>query len=138
MQVQFLGNKITDQIRLKYPDNQILIDQDFHLDQGKHYFVLALLIKRNGGIIIDCIGKHGHIGYYPIDFFKITDGSVSKYWLMQINQNGDITFYPKEYYENEYFHDDLSEDDPEMVRQFHDLVKRFKEEYELSKTPPNA
>jgi hypothetical protein len=128
MKVQFLGKKITENIRTKYLENQILIDQDFHLKIGKQYTVFALIVKKNGAIIIDCLGEYGHIGHYPIDFFKIIDNNVSKYWLVKIKENGNLTLYPKEYYDNEYFHDDLSEDDPEMIRQFHDLINRIQEE----------
>jgi hypothetical protein len=130
MRIKFIGKNVTETIRTKYPDNQILIDHDFHLDIGETYLVVAIYINKKNGIIIDCINKYGQIGYYPIDFFEITDSRVSKYWVMKIKENGDITFYPKEYYENEFFHDDLSEDIPEVVEQFHDLVKRFKEEFD--------
>jgi hypothetical protein len=129
MIVKYLGSNLTVEVKKKY-DLVYNLNQDYHLDIDQNYLVVALIIKKNGAIILHCINKYGHIGYYPFDFFQIVESKVSKYWFIGNNSHGDITFLPKEYYENEYFHDDLSEDDSETVRKFHDLVKRLRAEHE--------
>ena len=71
---------------------------------------------------------YSHLSNCPIDLFEVVDNRTSKYWRFGKSKLDDITFLPEEYYNNEYFHDDLSEDNPETVLQFHDMVRRFKEE----------
>jgi len=127
MKVRFKTREITEGLISKY-DNPLLAKQDFHLDIGSDYLVFGLYIQKNGAIVIDCLNKYRHLRDYPLDLFEVVDNRVSKYWEMNISKNGDTTFLPNEYYENEYFHDDLSEDIPEVVAKFHDLVKRMTEE----------
>jgi hypothetical protein len=129
MKVKFKTNEITEALIEKF-DNPFLSEQGFSLDIGDDYLVFGLYIKKNGAIIIDCLNKYNHLHSYPLDLFEVIDNRISKYWIFRVRENGVISFLPKEYYDNEYFHDDLSEDDPKIVLQFHDLIKRFKAEYE--------
>jgi hypothetical protein len=128
MKVRFKSKEITQSIMKKF-NNTLLIKQDFHLDIGGDYLVLGLYIQLNGAIMIDCLNKYGHLGNYPLDLFEIIDGRASKYWHMKVHESGEISFLPKEYYDNEYFHDDLSEDVPEIIMQFQDLLRRLNFEY---------
>jgi hypothetical protein len=125
MKVKFKTKQITNELVAKF-ENPLLLKQDFHLDIDACYIVFGLYIRKNGAITIDCLNKYDHLRDYPLDLFEVVDNTVSKYWLMKTREDGGVSFMPKEYYDNEYFHDDLSEDDPEMIRQFVDLVKRFK------------
>ncbi|MFC3813336.1 hypothetical protein [Lacihabitans lacunae] len=128
MKVKFKTKEITEALIIKF-NNPFLAKQGFSLDIGEEYLVFGLYIEKNGAIVIDCLNKNNHLHNYPLDLFEVVDNRVSKYWKMKIRENGEITFLPNEYYENEYFHDDLSEDTPEIVEQFHDMIKRFQEEF---------
>lgn len=127
MKVTFKTKEITEDLVKKFANEQLL-HQDFHLDINDTYLVFGLFIKNNGAVIIDCLNKYNHVHSYPLDLFEIEDGKVSKYWIMKVNKNGEIQFSVKEFYDNIYFLDDLSEDIPEVVSQFQDLLKRMQNE----------
>jgi hypothetical protein len=125
MRVRFLGIDNLNILKTKYLDFNF--NQDFHFKKDEVYLVLSIRVSQNGAII-DCLNMYGHISFAPIDLFEVVDNNVSRYWRIKIWEDNEISFSPKEYYENEYFHDDLSEDIPEVVAKFHDLVKRMTEE----------
>lgn len=131
MIVKLKNKAISENLILKYC-NELSKDREIHLDLDADYLVICLYINNNGSVLAFCLNKYEHIAEYPLDLFEIKDNSVSSYWLMKFKENGDITFFPKEFYDNEYFLDDLSEDDPKTVLQFHDLINRLKAEQKFT------
>lgn len=117
-------------------------DQANNLGVGKHYFpgqmVFGLKIDQEyivycvsilgGAPWVDIISESGLYCYsVPLCLFDIIDNRVSRYWKIQICDDGDILFWPKSFYKP-YYHDDLSEGIPEVVADFLKVKKLIDEE----------
>jgi hypothetical protein len=97
-------------------------NQAFGVTVGKIYLVLALefYIKLPGfgtGVMIQFLDDDGHIGFAPLFLFDIVDDRSSKYWQARFREDGSLILQPPSFY-REYYHDDLSEDLPEVVEDF--------------------
>lgn len=72
-------------------------------------------------------------GYYclsiPAALFEITDSRCSSFWKARIHQDGAVTLWPTEFYEP-YFHDKLSDHDPEMRKLFESVLKKLAAEFD--------
>ena len=119
---------------------------DFHKKQafgvtvGNVYLVLALEfhIKLPGfgtGVMIQFLDDDGHIGFAPLFLFEIVDGRPSKHWECRFRENGSLTLQPPSFY-REYYHDDLSEDVPEVVEDFKRVRALLESESEKPKEGP--
>jgi hypothetical protein len=68
----------------------------------------------------------------PLCLFNIIENRISRYWKFQVWDNGDILFWPNSFYKP-YYHDDLTEGNPEVVADFL-KVKRLIDEEASSET----
>lgn len=91
---------------------------------GREYLVLALIIdaaaESNGrgawlGILME--PEIPTVIEVPICLFEIVDPRVSRYWEIRVSDKGVVRFWPPSFY-REYYHDDLSDRDPETVKDF--------------------
>lgn len=98
--------------------------KDF-LNIGDEYIVYGLTMQNT--IIYVQIYIDNKLISIPIELFEIIDSRVSKYWLVTYT---DITtrFWPNEFYQ-EYFHDDLFEEIPEIVSKFNDVKNKIENEF---------
>jgi len=123
-----------EQIAKLGPD--FLKRQTFGVTVGEEYLVLGLQFQINStlfgtGVVIQFINDDGHIGFAPLYLFEIIDGRPSKYWEARFWEDGSLTLWPTSFY-REYYHDDLSEDVPEVVEDF----KRVRALLESEATKP--
>lgn len=94
---------------------------DFHVTVGKVYVVLGISFNFNDPSrrysMVEIVNDYGHLSSVLLILFEIVDSHVSKYWLVREIASNIFTFWPPDFY-TEYFHDDLSEDVPEVVERF--------------------
>jgi hypothetical protein len=53
----------------------------------------------------------------PLCLFEIVDPRVSRYWEIHVSDEGMVRLWPPSFY-REYYHDDLSDRAPEIVKDF--------------------
>lgn len=106
----------------------------FGIEPGEEYVVLALTVDfgtRHTGLgpwVQIYTRKHvvHAITSAPLCLFEIIDPRVSRYWEVRAPDGATAaTFWPSSFY-RPYYHDDLSEDVPEVVADFErvlDLVE---------------
>lgn len=64
----------------------------------------------------------------PSVLFDITDPRVSRYWIARPNGEFGVTLWPEEFYEA-YFHDRVTDYEPEASAAFRDTVARLEAEF---------
>jgi hypothetical protein len=102
---------------------------------GREYVVLGLAFfsHSNGfgtGTYVHLKGDTDDLSWAPIFLFEVVDGSASAHWETRVQEDGTVTLYPPCFYD-EYFHFDLSEDEPGAVRCFQDVVSELTHEAEM-------
>lgn len=65
----------------------------------------------------------------PLFLFEITDPRPSALWEVRIHKDGALTLWPRAFYE-EFFHDRLSDGDPEMVAALRHIQRAMWKEME--------
>lgn len=98
--------------------------QDF-LNLGEEYIVFAITIQKHTTYIQIYIDKK--LISVPLELFEIIDSRVSKYWLVSYI-NSTTRFWPNEFYQ-EFFHDDLFEEVPEIVLKFNNVKNKIEKEF---------
>lgn len=100
---------------------------EFNLKLGQEYVVYGISFL-GGAPWVEIVGESNTYVYsVPLCLFEITDGTVSKYWVARIDQDGDILMWPPSFYKA-YYHDDLSEGILEVVKDFQRVQKLIMEE----------
>jgi hypothetical protein len=95
----------------------------YSITSGKEYtvFGLSFLFGSDGnGCFIQILSDYEHLITVPIALFEIVDKRLSVLWELKIFNDGDVTLWPPSFY-RDYYHDDLSEDIPDVVLDFKDL-----------------
>jgi len=110
-------------------------NQAFGVTVGKEYLVFGLhfLIKCEGfgtGVQVQFLDDDGHLGFAPLFMFTIVDGRPSKYWEARFWEDGHLTLQPPSFY-RDYYHDDLSEDVPEVVEDFKRVRAMLESEFNV-------
>lgn len=114
---------------------QLGIDKHYHPERmgfnirvGQEYLVFAITFL--GGVPwVDILSQSGAYVYsVPLCLFEIMDGVVSKYWVARVGQNGDFCLWPPSFY-TPYYHDDLTNGVPEVVKDFQRVRQLIMEEY---------
>ncbi len=77
-----------------------------------------------------------HLVLYPAALFEVSDARCSSYWQAAISDNGSLILRPKELYQ-EFFHDDLSENDRAARQTLDAVITRLKDEFPESATRPH-
>lgn len=104
---------------------------EFHISLDKEYVVLGISFMLDDSVgrcsFVEVTNDYGHLSSVPLLLFEIIDPRVSKYWV--IRQLGSFTFtlWPNDFY-TEYFHDDLSNNVPEIVESFNKIRIKLEEE----------
>ena len=110
--------------------------QAFGIEPGEEYVVLALTVdfgSRHLGLgpwVRIYTRKHvAHIiTSAPLCLFEVVDPRPSRYWELRAPEGATVaTLWPPSFY-REYYHDDLSEDVPEVVADFERVVKLLEDE----------
>lgn len=90
---------------------------EFGVKAGHEYIVFGITFL-SGAPWVDILSQSRTYVYsVPLCLFNVVDGSVSKYWVAKVDQNGNFFLWPPSFYQP-YYHDDLSEGVPEVVEDF--------------------
>jgi hypothetical protein len=105
----------------------------YQLTVGKDYLVLGLSFLVNSAIygsssLLEVCDDAGRCISIPTMLFEVVDPRPSRFWLAKRVGETDFIFWPEEFYQ-EYFHDRLSDRQPEAVATFSDVLNRLDAEF---------
>ena len=107
-------------------------DYSSYFTIGKVYVVLGVTYDSNPDsysiTLIDLRDDIGNCTSIPICLTEIIDPRPSIFWRGKIIEN-DLVLWPTEFY-REFFHDDLSEEKPEIRKVFDIVVDRLTYEFD--------
>ena len=99
-------------------------DRSFGVVQGREYLVLGMDIDPGTGAFgtgawVDVLMEPDipTLVPAPLCLFEVVDPRVSRYWEIRISLDGSVRLWPSSFY-REYYHSDLSDRDPEIVKDF--------------------
>jgi hypothetical protein len=100
--------------------------------KGREYIVLGLTYEcqsstYGGQPVFEIENDVGSLSLVPAFLFEIVDGSASRHWQFRFRDGCILEFLPPSFFRS-YYHDDLSEGVPEVVRDFREVCARFWEE----------
>ena len=104
------------------------LESHFGILKGQEYTVLGITFSASLNITLYQVYTGSYITHPPAVLFEITDPRVSQHWEAKSSSDGDLTLWPSVFY-RDYFHDELSEGNHEMVEEFHKLHRLLKEEF---------
>lgn len=105
----------------------------FSLTIGRDYLVLGVQFIRKSTIygavtLLDIENDDGVLVPIPNILFQIVDGQISKCWEARQDADGDLKFWPQEFY-RDYFHDDLSNGNAAALTAFRAARERLRQEF---------
>jgi hypothetical protein len=108
-------------------------NQRFGITEGKEYLALGLHFNINTpgfgtGVAIQIFNDNRHIVFPPLSLFQIIDGRPSRYWVARLLENGSLELQPPSF-NQEYYHERLSEYIPEIVEDFEGVYAMLESEY---------
>lgn len=99
-------------------------ERSFGLVEGREYLVLGLIVdaasQSDGrGAWVDVLMEPEipTVISVPLCLFEIVDPRVSRHWEIRVSDEGMVRLWPSSFY-REYYHSDLSDRDPEIVKDF--------------------
>jgi hypothetical protein len=98
--------------------------EDF-LNIGDEYTVYAVTVQNTMTYVQIYIDNK--LISIPLELFEIIDARVSKYWLVSYTDST-TRFWPNEFYQ-EFFHDDLFEEMPEILSKFIYVKNKIEREF---------
>lgn len=132
MRVKCLNRELTEEQRLlfKVPP---LFRSVYQILIGKEYLVLGISFEVNSPVhgntaLLEIVDDAGLCLSIPAALFEIIDGKCSSFWEVKIYGDVAVTMWPPEFYET-YFHDKLSDHDPETRKVFESVLKKMKAEF---------
>jgi len=110
--------------QIKFLGPGFLRDRSFGLVLEREYVVLGLTVDA----AVESNGRGAWVEVLieprvptpvsvPLCLFEIVDSRASRFWEIQLSDNGVVRLWPPSFY-HEYYHDDLSNRDPELVKDF--------------------
>lgn len=137
MRVKCIHNIIDDELakRVGLANGQPVDYSDITI--GKEYIVLGLCYYPAspyyaGKPTLEIKDDTGELTTIPLFMFEIIDSTPSKYWQIRFNDKGFLTMYPESFYKD-FYHDDLSEDVPEIKADFAQVCEKLEKEQVESK-----
>ena len=108
--------------------------QSFHLTVGREYLVFGLQLSVNANMLgtgawIQIVSESERLSWAPLMLFEIVDPRVSRYWEVRHWPDGAVTLWPNSFY-RDYFHDDLSEGVPDLMKEFAAVRASLESEFE--------
>ena len=100
----------------------------YPVDLGIEYTVLGLGVW-DGVTWVEIAMPTEVVISVPLFLFQITDPRASTLWEVRSHEDGALTLWPSAFY-GEFFHDRLSEGDPELVEKLRELQRRMWDEME--------
>jgi len=94
----------------------LLSDGKTNLVENEEYCVYGITFRENHPWYYLCLGEDDDSPTaYPAELFKITDGKLSSYWRLSVEEPA-IVF--EEWANDSSFYERLLDDDPTAIRQF--------------------
>lgn len=106
-------------------------DPTYPFTIGETYTVLAVhtQIEYYAGTMLHMPSPSGYVLPTPLCLFEVVDDRPSKYWKIKKNNEHFLTLWPEEF-DQEYFHDDLSDGVPEVVEIYKRVVEKLEKEFD--------
>jgi hypothetical protein len=107
---------------------QFLQIRGFSLTIGQAYWVYGLAIL-SGEPWVYILDTSKYLRPVPLCLFEIIDRRISKYWVVKLHLDGNISMSYPTIVDNPYYLDDLSEYDPEIVKDFQKIQELLYTEF---------
>lgn len=132
MRVKCLNHELTEEQRLVLKVPPVLRTKH-QISIGKEYLVLGISFEigspvYGNTVLLQVVNDAGHCSFIPAALFEIVDGRCSSFWEARFYEHGGVTMWPAEFYKT-YFHDDLSNNDPETRKTFESVLTKMKAEF---------
>jgi hypothetical protein len=131
MRVKCINRELTEEQRLlfKVPP---LFRTKYQISIGKEYLVLGISFEVNSPVygnmaLLEIVNDADLCLSVPAALFEIVDSRCSSFWEARFYDDGTVAIWPTEFYKT-YFHDDLSNDDPETRKAFESVLTKMKAE----------
>lgn len=114
----------------------------FQVTSSKEYLILGISFIPDSTVYGNsCLymiqDDAGRCVSVPSALFDITDPRVSQYWVARSNGKFGVTLWPEEFYE-EYFHDRVTDSEPEALATLRTTVGRLEAEFGVMATGADA
>ena len=129
MKVKCISTQITDERKTELGLHHT--DFSSYFEEGEIYTVLGLTwqILPKPALFLQMQYGFGILIEVPLDLFKIVDDRPSAFWRIKQFDSNEFTLWPKEFYQD-FFHDDLSNQDPKVWEVFLNVVKKLEYEFD--------
>lgn len=99
-----------------------VMKQDFRFTEGLEYVVVGVDFTidstvQGTGTWVHLVNDDDRLSWAPLGLFEVVDPRVSAQWELRQHEDGQVTLWPPALY-REFFHDDLSEGEAEVVADF--------------------
>jgi len=111
-----------------YPMTDDCVELGSELHIGHEYGVYGMAIIEGRTLIIIDLGDL-QWAYEPLLLFEIINPSVSQYWQVHADDDGDMKIAPAAFFEHPYLLDDASEDDPDAIKVFREVQTQMRAEF---------
>ncbi len=105
---------------------------DFDLTPEKFYLVIGVTCNEKAsdcgrGVILEVLDDFGRWSMAPICLFHVTDSRLSRYWIVRQYGEMGLRLWPESFF-RDYYHDLLTDGDPEVVADFERVLSLLKAE----------
>jgi hypothetical protein len=133
MKVKCIGTTLTDEQRTSLGISFAGRPKYGDITPGLTYTVLAISVPFKSVYfgscaLFDIMNNHDSLSMVPMCLFEIVDGRVSKYLEARKFEEFGLNIWPSEFFA-EYFHDRLSDGDPDAHRILRSVRKKMEEEF---------
>jgi hypothetical protein len=128
MKVRCVAQLPNDRQALKLGKHYHPGKQVFKISIGQEYLVYGLTLL-SGAPWVELLEDFGYLFSVPLCLFEITDARVSRHWIVRLNAEERVSFWPPSFY-REYYFDDLIEGTPEVLEDFRKVRAQIESEAE--------
>ena len=132
MKAKCISRELTEEQRLlfKVP---ALFRSIYQISIGREYLVLGIWFAISSPAygtlaLLEIVNDAGRYRSIPAALFEIVDSRCSSLWEARFHESGAVTMWPSEFYRT-YFHDDLSNGDPQARKIFESVLAKMKSEF---------
>lgn len=131
MKIRCLANTLTDEQKIELGID-LNVKGQYRITPGNVYTVLGIRFilgtTYQNGVIFEIKDDLGYIASISSCLFEVEDTRSSSFWRAKIDGTA-LLLWPKEFY-TRYFHDDLTDGVPEVVKLFDRVVDRMENEFD--------
>lgn len=132
MRVRCLARELTEEQR-EASSAPSVFKPRYQITEGRVYTVLGISFFLSSSVFGKCClysiqDDAGRCVFVPNALAEITDGRASSFWIAKMDDDFNMTLWPEEFYQ-EFFHDRLSDAEPEAVDAFKCAISRLEAEF---------